>query len=346
MAVLYPLLDVADRRTIPGLLWAFRFGPGGTPELLPIDGALAALSNDEGWLWLHFDLIDQRSRVWLTSQPHFGLVVREELFSSDDHQRLRMPDQFSLLGSLTDSVRHLGGATGETGHWRFLMNDRIMVSGGRHALSAVETVRAAIQLGRPMPEPVNLLEAVLDQMMSDLDHALRGLSGAFDEIEDHVLVDAIRDERKPLGRLRRRAVMVHRRLAGLVSLFRRLELESDGQMAPMLRAVVSRVAPRLAALDHEAAAIQDRGRFLQDEIAAKLATEANRHLHALSILTSVLLPPTLIVGIFGMNIDHLPLIHSDMAFLWIILISVVSGIAALLVLRRATEWLRKSGLLR
>jgi zinc transporter len=284
--------------------------------------------------------------VWLTSQPHFGLVVREELFSSDDHQQLRMPDQQSLLGSLVDNVRHLDGATGEIGHWRFVMNDRIVVSGGRDALSAVEALRTAVQQGRPLPEPVNLLEAVLDQMMSDLDRTMRGLSTAFDEVEDRVLADPVRDERKHLGRLRRRAVAVHRRLAGLLSLFRRLELESDGQMAPMLRAMISRVAPRLATLDHEAAATQERGRFLQDEIAAKLATEANRHLHALSILTSIFLPPTLIVGTFGMNIDNLPLIHSNWAFLWIILISMLSGIAALLVLRRATDWLRRSGLLR
>jgi zinc transporter len=232
------------------------------------------------------------------------------------------------------------------GHWRFVMNDRLLVSGGRHALSAVEAVRTAIQQGRPFPEPANLLEAMLDQMMSDLDRTMRGLSAAFDEIEDHVLADTVRDERRHLGRLRRRAVALHRRLAGLLSLFRRLEVESDGQMAPMLRSMISRVAPRLAALDHEAAATQERGRFLQDEIAAKLATEANRHLHALSILTSVFLPPTLIVGIFGMNIDNLPFIHSNLAFLWIVLISMLSGLAALLLLRRATAWLRKSGLLR
>jgi zinc transporter len=283
--------------------------------------------------------------VWLTPQPHFGLVVREELFSSDDHQQLRMPDQQSLLGSLADSVRHLDGATGEIGHWRFVMSDRIVVSGGRHALSALEAVRTAIQQGR-MPEPASLLEAALDQMMTDLDRTMRDLTVAFDDIEDHVLADTVRDERKHLGRLRRQAVAVHRRLAGMLTLFRRLELESDGPMAPMLRAMISRVAPRLAALDHEAAATQERGRFLQDEIAAKLATEANRHLHALSILTSVFLPPTLIVGIFGMNIDILPFIHNDLAFLWIVLVSMASGIAALLALRRATEWLRKRGLLR
>jgi zinc transporter len=153
MAALYPLRDVADRHTAPGLLWAFRFGPGGTPETLPIDRGMPVPPGDEGWLWLHFDLIDQRSRVCLTSQPHFGLVVREELFSSDDHQQLRMPDQQSLLGSLADSVRHLDGATGEIGHWRFIMNDRLVVSGGRHALSAVEAIRTAIQQGRPLPEP-------------------------------------------------------------------------------------------------------------------------------------------------------------------------------------------------
>ena len=346
MAAIYPLLDAADRRTAPGLLWAFWFGPGGTPMALPIDRAIDVSSSDEGWLWLHFDLIDQRSRVWLTAQPHFGMVVRDELFSSDDHQQLRMADQQCLVGCLADTVRHLDRAANEIGHWRFAMSERVVVSGGRHSLLAVEAVRRMIEQGRPLPEPANLLEAILDQMMTDLDATMRALSTGFDEIEDHILADAVHDERQHLGRLRRRAVGVHRRLAGLLTLFRRLELERDGEMAPMMRSMSARIAPRLAALDHEAVATQERGRFLQDEIAAKLATEANRHLHALSILTSLFLPPTLIVGIFGMNIDNLPFIHGNFAFLWIVVVSMISSVAALVMLRRVTEWLRKSGLLR
>lgn len=346
MAAIYPLLDAADRHTAPGLLWAFWFGPGGTPEALPIDRAIDVSSSDEGWLWLHFDLIDQRSRVWLTAQPHFGMVVRDELFSSDDHQQLRMADQQCLVGSLADTVRHLDRATNEIGHWRFAMSERVVVSGGRHSLLAVEAIRRMIEQGRPLPEPANLLEAILDQMMTDVDLTMRALSTGFDEIEDRVLADTVHDERQHLGRLRRRAVGAHRHLAGLLTLFRRLELERDGEMAPMMRSMSARIAPRLAALDHEAVATQERGRFLQDEIAAKLATEANRHLHALSILTSLFLPPTLIVGIFGMNIDNLPFIHSDLAFLWIVVLSMISSVAALVMLRRVTEWLRKSGLLR
>jgi zinc transporter len=222
----------------------------------------------------------------------------------------------------------------------------VVVSGGRHALLAIEAVRGAIEHGRPLPEPVNLLEAVLDQMMTDVDQAMRGLSEGFDEIEDRVLADAVYDERQHLGRLRRRAVAVHRRLAGLLTLFRRLELERDSDLAPIIRSVAARVAPRLAALDHEAVAMQERGRFLQDEIAAQLASEANRHLHALSILTSLLLPPTLVVGIFGMNIESLPFTHGELGFAWIVVISLASALLALLALRRATAWLRKSGLLR
>jgi len=41
---------------IPGLVWAYRFGADGSPQLLraPVDEALLDLPHsNESWLWLH-----------------------------------------------------------------------------------------------------------------------------------------------------------------------------------------------------------------------------------------------------------------------------------------------------
>ena len=90
--------------------------------------------------------------------------------------------------------------------------------------------------------------------------------------------------------------------------------------------------------------MQDRGRLLQEEIAAKLAAESNSHLHALSILTSLFLPPTLVVGIFGMNVGGVPLTQSSDGMIWAILICLTSSAAVYGVLKRVRYLLRRSGL--
>lgn len=52
--------------------------------------------------------------------------------------------------------------------------------------------------------------------------------------------------------------------------------------------------------------IAERAKLLQEELASRLAENTGRNLHVLSLLTAVLLPMTLVTGVFGMNVAHLP----------------------------------------
>ena len=80
--------------------------------------------------------------------------------------------------------------------------------------------------------------------------------------------------------------------------------------------------------------MQDRARFLQDEIAAKLANTTNRHLYVLSILTAMLMPATLVTGIFGMNTSDLWLEKGGHGTLIAIFIAVGASGGVLYLLRR------------
>ena len=83
-----------------------------------------------------------------------------------------------------------------------------------------------------------------------------------------------------------------------------------------------RLAQRLDSLDLEIVSLQDRAKLLQDEIAAKIATETNRHLFALTLATAFILPPTLVVGVFGMNVTDLPFTKGENGFYWAMLLTI------------------------
>ncbi len=70
-------------------------------------------------------------------------------------------------------------------------------------------------------------------------------------------------------------------------------MPSENETATRIGVTSGRLAQRLDSLDQEIVAIQERARLLQDEIAAKVAAETNRHLFVLTILTAVLLHPRL-----------------------------------------------------
>src|SRR5207244_834290 len=84
-----------------------------------------------------------------------------------------------------------------------------------------------------------------------------------------------------------------------------LEKDTD-DLNPALRLQAGKLAQRLDGLDHDIVELRERSRLLEEELHFKMEEESNRHLHTLSIVTTMLLPPTLVTGIFGMNTKDLP----------------------------------------
>jgi zinc transporter len=82
----------------------------------------------------------------------------------------------------------------------------------------------------------------------------------------------------------------------------------------------------------EIAELYERAKLLQEELASRLAENTNRNLYALSILTAVLLPMTLVTGIFGMNVAGLPGVSGPGAFWWVMVLIFVSGAVTLALL--------------
>jgi zinc transporter len=340
-----PFAPLPRPNDLPGLLWGFGFDRDGRPEALDPEIAAAFSAKPDGWTWLHFDLVDQRCQNWLSAASHLGPAAKTTLLSTGDHQHFRISAD-GLAGVLADTIHTLDGKTEALGHWRFALTAEFVVSAGRHALDSVESVRQAIQGGAAVASPANLVEAILEEIATDCEKRVVQLGIDLDRVEDRVLADAVHDERRPLARLRRRTVRLHRRIGNLLIMIHRLDHQAKAEPATSLHAAVSRVTQRLAELEHELREMQERGRLLQEGIAAKLATETNDSLQAISVITALFLPPTLIVGVFGMNTSGLPLAGDPDGFAWVILISALFSAGTYWLLRRAPKLLKRTGLIR
>ncbi len=65
-----------------------------------------------------------------------------------------------------------------------------------------------------------------------------------------------------------------------------------------------------------------------------MVEETNKHLHVLSMLTMLFLPPTLITGVFGMNTKGLLFGDNDNAFVLAMILLFGSSIAVYVIMRR------------
>jgi zinc transporter len=320
------------RTPIPGLVWAFRTLPDGSAEPLVIDQPIALTQS--GPLWLHFNLADARALLWLASgELELPAPARALLLSSDTYQQLHASSD-CVYGVISDLKRDIAEATEETGYLRFVMTEGILVSGRHHALCAVDATRRALEDGRRIESVAALFETIIENVADTMDRIADRIAQSLDEIEEQVLSDDASELRQKLGRLRRTCVRLHRQLSGLRIVFHRLEQRNLSELKPALQLRAGKLAQRLDGLDHTVVEMRERSRVLQEELHLKIEEQGNNSLRVLSVLTALLLPPTLVTGIFGMNTKGLPLTDVETGFLWAALLMALSSVAAFLIMKR------------
>lgn len=315
---------------LPGLVWGVRCSG---EDARPIDESVTPPGPGE-WIWLHFNLADLRARTWLADCTMVGRPGLERLLSTDDAQQL-VPSGDCVAGVFFDLVHDFDRATDDFGLVRFVLNERVLITGRRRALSSVEAVRRRIEAGHRYGSPVDLVTAIVEQIATTIDAMVEELGGEIDSIEDTILKEGDRDGRVRLGRARLTTVRVHRRLNALRGLFRRVAGSTAGGLMVAFRGVAGALSQRLDELDHEVIELRDRARLLQEELGARVAEQTNRQVRLLAVLTAVFLPPTLIAGLFGMNLAGAPFSASPAGFWLAIGVTALSSAATLLGLRWA-----------
>jgi zinc transporter len=261
--------------------------------------------------------------------------VAEAAFSQDEHQRVAVDGAY-VGGVVADLKRKPGNeaVADNVGRLHFVMGPNFLVSGRRQPVISPEAARAAATDGESIPAPILLLETLVGYAITTIAKGGTRLADELDDIEDRILDNPVRGDRRRLGPIRRDAVRLHRQLLGLRAVFHRLE--DDGVtngLPPEEIAAAARIAQRLDALDRDMVVVAERSRLFQEELAAQMAEQTNRQLYTLSILTALFLPPTLITGVFGMNTKGLPFAEAENGSILAIGLAFASAVAAYLLIR-------------
>jgi zinc transporter len=321
---------------MPGLLWAFRVDAGGQATKLSLNCVPdAAAARPDSWLWLHVDLVGDHAQAWLRQMPGLSLKGLES-FLAVDHQRKLDGGDGEAYGAVPDFHVEQAGGHDETGHLHFFVTDRLVLTGRRHALRSTQHMYQSVAAGRRLASPAALLEAILEQVVHGYAVIEERASSSLDSVEERILlgrIDDIGDCSAVVGEARRLAVRTHRQVAGLRSLFHHFERQSAGDSGGAAHVLAVRIGHRFDDLDHQIIAVEGRARLLQEEIAAAQTAITNRHLHMLTILTTLLLPVSVITGYFGMNTKNLWLTDLENGSFWSTLICILAPLGTYALMR-------------
>lgn len=322
----------ADEHRNPGLVWAYHAAPGQPPAPLAPRDIEAALAAPDGWVWLHVDLVDRRAHAWIGHACALPASAHAILEGHEDSLSLAHENGV-VHGISADLHGEIARQSTTVGRLHFAVSEKVLVTGRRHPLAAVQEVHQALATGLRPTTAFELFGAIVMAFCKNTSLRLAAATKQLDEVEDHLVTERLADERRRLKDVRRLAVSLHRPISALAALF-----EDEDCFAWNLSAgaheVLRRLAARLERLDREVVMVNDRARLLQEEVAAELADESNRSLKALAVMSALLLPGTLIVGIFGMNTAGLPLTQTSSGFiLALLLAAAATGLFYWLLLR-------------
>jgi zinc transporter len=323
-------MDEVDGEPV-ALLWSFRFEAGtGRAAAAP---TLAADAAGEAWNWSHFRLSDVRARSLLANAPELPTAIREIFVGVEDRIRIEQSDEW-VFGVLPDLERELGGRSQGHGRLVFAFDPTRLITGRTHPLWAVDDLRRKVEAGERFDLPVKALVEAVEIHVEHMESILDDLTARLAVVEDYVLREPQDPSDTGLSALRRELSHHRRELQALRGALTRAYAGRQGRRAELLAQWLPEVIPWTEDVDREAGGLQDRARLLHEEIDTLINGATNRSMRALTVMSTLLIPPTLIVGAFGMNLGGMPFAHSGAGFAWATGLCVAVVGAAVWMLRR------------
>ena len=283
-----------------GLICAFQLAP-----LLPVDlESLDAV--DPGMaVWLHFNLADGRARDWLSEREDLPEAARETLLEDGGHVHVQILSH-GFVAVLRDLDHEVKGAEARFGTFGVYVDPQRMVSVRRHPLETFNRLRRELTTGLELPTPIALFEHLVECLADTFETTVAELASTVEEAEDEILAGRSKDQGTELRRVRWLLARLRREArANRIALARIPKHLPEGCGQEREQSLAAAVE-RFAGVAQDLELVEDRARLMQEEIAGRLGEATNKNLYLLSIVTTTLLPITLITGIFGMNVGGLP----------------------------------------
>ena len=272
------------------------FGRGGAVAFL----AAPSPRQPDEFLWLHFSLSNVASEPWLRRYLTLPDAFYESLQSDVDATHLEQ-DGDALVARVHDVLFDFTFDV-PVATTTLCVKPRVLVSAHIRPWRSIDQLRAAVQRARSFVRRLKFWRAYCEiRPMCWLT-----LCGSPKEqvgpMEEQLLAKRVSVSRSELGSLRRMLVRLQRLLAPEPAAFFRLLSRPPGWITEEELQNLQQAAEKFSTAISDTAALVERVKQLQEELAAFVNQQTNRTLFVLTLVTVLALPINLVAGLFGMNV--------------------------------------------
>ena len=285
------------------------------------------------WFWVDFASPSDEEGKMLETFFHFHPLAIEDCFHFLQRPKLDYYEKYSFL-----VLHYLNSKTLDIEELDLFVGETYLVTFHYKPLPSVETVwQRLLQDPNGFNKGVSYIAyAILDQLVDDYFPIVYEIEDQLNEIESRdakksiaVLMDDVFDIRSDLLKLRKTILPMRDLLYRIIN-SERLNIPAEQ------KAYFNDIYDHLLKLTNMVEANRDMTSDMRDNYLSINANRMNSIMMTLTIISSIFIPLTFVVGLYGMNFDHMPELHWHYGYY------IVLGIMALMTIGMVL-WFKRKG---
>jgi zinc transporter len=288
----------------------------------------AVQPGERSFVWIHLDGKEASALQWLERESGVPQHIVRSLAALETRPRIEQYDGGALI-----NLRGLAAIPDDD--MDELVSIRLWATGGKvisisfRTLLGIDRVHEEMLEGR-LKDPGDLITSLAMQITDRLDPHIAELGDVIDQCEIDLEPDKAFVMRRTIGRVRSEAIGFRRFVAPQRLALERLSAITCHWMDQDDQFHIREAADRFARMTEELEAIRERSALLHEQLTDLRSEMIETRALLLSIVALIFLPLTFITGLFGMNVEGIPLAHSPWSFWGVTIFCVVVsvGVAA------------------
>ena len=273
---------------------------------------------------------------WARDREHFDMGIELDLDAGDIHNTKAEVNYDSLTGTFRIPDRENIGT--KDYRFAFALDEKgiVFIDDSGKAEQMIDAIRRTKRWRKPSLE--RFLYDFLEQIVEDDLPVMERYEAELNRIEDAILST---QETEDLGRVNEihsdiRKLLIH--YEQIIDMTQELEENENGFFSEENLRYIHLFMNLLARRHDSAASLRDYTMQVRDLYHAQLEVRQNRIMTLLTVVTTIFMPLTLIVGWYGMNFRYMPELEWRFGYPVVIVVSITVAVSCLLYFKKK-KWL-------
>jgi magnesium transporter len=298
-------------------------------------GLAEDLANEAVFLWVDLEAATDDERVVLGSVFRFHPLAIEDCIHSSQTPKVEEYDDY-LYMVLHGVTPNATPDSFETIELDAFIGRRFLVTHHDGSSRSINEVKARLAKSeRPIARgPAHLLHEILDQVVDHYVPVMESLEERIEVIEEEILANGACDLMSRILRLKRTILRFRRIAAQEREILHRLSRGEFDIVSDDARPYYRDVFDHLFRISDLAETYRDLVQGLMEGYMSVASQRLNEVMKRLTIIASILMPCTLIAGIYGMNFYNMPEIKTEWGYFAALGAMVIVAAVQIIIYRR------------